>query len=148
MKNTYEILFLFNFMYITNEILLDDLISNRNKEDSILLLQDYISMHLKPEYRWMTAISLIDAMESVIHDAMANGNIAFKQGCTRKLTMEKEEFLKLAKEYSDKVYPEFWEVIIRNSIDFFLEQKDINNITPNEWVDKLFDKYNDYLSYD
>lgn len=43
--------------------------------DQVLLLQDFVSNNLKSECRWMTAISIIDAAENIISEAVFNNNI-------------------------------------------------------------------------
>ena len=51
------------------------LISCANSDAGILELQDYISDHLQPQFQWMTAISLIEATQLLVKDAIPNGNI-------------------------------------------------------------------------
>ena len=77
LTNVYECSFLSNFLDIDQRDLkkLDNLLTDYLTHYSALSLQDYIGMKLKEEYNWMTSIGLIEAMNLVIKDSIANGNI-------------------------------------------------------------------------
>lgn len=43
-----------------------------------LPIQDFISSNLKDEFSWMTAISLMDSIDSIIDDSLGNHNLSFE----------------------------------------------------------------------
>lgn len=60
-------------LFCTETVPLEIVESWRNTEK--YTLQDYVSMHLKPEVEWSTAIGVIEAALTVLQEAMCNGNI-------------------------------------------------------------------------
>ena len=42
---------------------------------NIIKLGDYIGLNLKPEFEWVTALGIIEAVELIINEASENTNI-------------------------------------------------------------------------
>lgn len=77
MKYIYQINILSIFIEQANLIELDELLKDvYSHREEFWLLQDFIGRHIKKEYSWMTALSIIDASEDIVRQAKENGNLA------------------------------------------------------------------------
>ncbi len=50
-------------------------IGDKYDDDGCLVMQDFVVNNLKPEFNWSTGIGIIEAVEHIVEEAFANGNI-------------------------------------------------------------------------
>lgn len=48
-------------------------------DNGFLVMQEFISKNLKKELNWLTAISVLESIESMIKDSASNGNISLSK---------------------------------------------------------------------